>query len=412
MASYSSLAMDKATKAAEVAAKLSQTLMSKSLSQPVRPNLASFLSFDQPESINVPSERIGQIIGKGGIKIRELQEKSGCKIAIANISDPTTPHLRELTLTGAKEGIEKCKQLLKELFAQVKIREGGTPDRTIEIPINSVGLVIGKGGETVRKIIQETNCIVQVQKHEDFSTSGRNPPKPGFQNVYMSGDPASLDQAEKTIRDLVAGAKRAPLNNVGGHGMPPYGMQQPYPQPYGMPPVPYGNNYAPLQNQVTPQPYHPYQMNQPPNMYNPQANPQAQSPIPQALPQAQRYSPYGQPLQAQPYSQQVPYNPAQHTGPPGQAPPQMQGYGAFAPGAPASQTPYNPAQSHNYTQVGQYAPNQSPVTGQPNAQHSQIPGQMNGQLHQAQWQPNLQPNTQQNTNCGQEKNQLNQISGQ
>jgi len=427
---------DKAALAAAVAAKLSQTLLRVPQTRfpAVRPSDVTFLSFGEPETINVPAERVGQIIGKGGMKIREIQEKAQVKMAIAKDNLPDKPHLREIKLTGTKEGIDKCKKLLKELFDEVKIREGGTPDRTIEIPMNVVGLVIGKGGETVRKIIQDTNCIVQVEKNENFAATGRTAPKPGFQNVYLSGDPEALDKAEKVVRDLVAGAgNRRPPQNFPPYGagfMPPYGMPNPYAPPYGMPPGPYG----PGQNYAPPNPYNPAQMYNP-AMYNPQSNPYAQGSQPYSPngqpynpqsqpynPQAQPYNPQAQPYnpQAQPYSPgQVPYNPAQHAPPPGQNQAPQPGYGGAGPSASSGQTPYNPAQPIYYPPVGTYPPNQNNFAGQQGAQPNQIPGQMNGQQHQIPWQPNIKPNElpgQQNNELskmgGQENSQLNQTSGQ
>jgi len=413
---FSSQPMDKAARAAAVAAKLSQTLLRvpQNFSQSVRPGDTTFLSLGEPETINVPSERVGQIIGKGGMKIRELQEKSQVRMAIAKENNPDTPHLREIKLTGSKEGIEKCKKLLKELFEAVKIREGGTPDKTLEIPMNIVGLVIGKGGETVRKIIQETNCIVQVEKNEDFTVTKRTPPKPGFQNVYLSGDAEALEKAEKAVMALVAGAgvRRRPPQNFpyGGGFMPPYGMQHPYPPPYGLPPGPYG---VPGQNYPPPQPYHPGQMYNPPNMYNAQSNPYATNPQQTPFPQAQPYGAPGQPYnpQAQPYSPgQIPYNPAEHAGQ-NQVPPQMQGYGGMGSGDPAGQTQYNPAQPTYYPPAGPYPPNQNNFAGQQNAQPNQIPGQMNAQ-QQIPWQPNIKPNEISGQQTGQVTSQVNQISGQ
>jgi len=426
--------MDHAEKAAAVAAKLSQTLLGLPKPspasyvlerQPVRSTVstpASFFGLPEPESINVPSERVGQIIGKGGMKIREIQEKAQVRMDIAKESNPTTPHLREIKLTGSKEGIQKCKKLLEELYAEVDIRVGGSPDRTIEIPISVVGLIVGRGGETIRRIIEETKCIIQIQKNEDWRVSRRNQPKPGNQNVYLKGDTEALDKAEKTIRDLVAGAgerRRPPQNyQFGGH-MPPAGM--PYPQPYGMPPTSYGNNYAPGQNYAPPQPYPPGQMYAP-QMYNQHPNQHAQGSLPQPFPQAQQYIPQGQPHnpQAQAYlPSQAPYNPAGNIPTPveNQAlPQQMNGYGGLGPTGTSCQTPYNPGQP---SISAQFVPNLPNQTSYQNPQPNQIPGGMNGQFNQIPGQPNYQPNllpgqqnTQINTVHQQQNSQYSQNLGQ
>jgi len=456
---YSSKSMDHREKAVAIAAKLSQTLLGVSKAspvgyvlerQPVRSTPASFFGLPEPESINVPSERVGQIIGKGGMKIREIQEKAQVKMDIAKESSPTTPHLREIKLTGSKEGIEKCKKLLEELYAEVDIRVGGSPDRIIEIPISVVGLVVGRGGETIRRIIEETNCVIQIQRNEDWRVSRRTPPKPGHQNVYLKGNLEALDKAERAIRDLVAGAGRRPppQNYQFGGPMPQPGM--PYP-PYGMPSTIPGNNYTPRQNYAQ-QPYNPGQMYAP-QMYNqhapgpPQPFLQAQQYAPQSQvlnPQPQQYTAQGQPppnTQGQSYlPSQASYNPVGNVPThvqnqastrqmngygglnPGQtlynpavnvptsvqnhAPPrQMGGYSVLGSNDASGQMPYNPGQPSPSTQ---FAPNQPNQTRYQNAQPNQISGSMNGVLNQTP----VQANVQSNLLTGEWKTQINPMNNQ
>jgi len=386
--------MDQAARAAAVAAKLSQTLLAPqnstlsqtptTIRQPVVPNVMSVLGLNAPVSINVPSNRVGQIIGKGGMKIREIQEKAQVRMDIAKESHPNTPHLREVKLTGSMEGIEKCKKLLEELYEEIKVREGGfssglqTPDRTIEIPIHVVGLVIGKGGETIRKIIQDTGCIVHVEKNENWQQSGRTPPKPGHQNVYFKGAKEAVDAAERAIQQLVAGAgdqsRRRPQNYPYGGQKPPYRMHQGYPSPYGMPLGPYGNQYPPGggHNYGPPQPYQP-PVYTPPNPYQP-SNPYQYPVAPQAQgfqSQPQPYpslQPYQQPDHSQTNSSDQQYNPAQATYNPAEATipnhqnpvaPHTEGQGG---------SPYNPADPgpalNTYSPGGTVPPTQQSINGQ------------------------------------------------
>lgn len=64
----------------------------------------------------VPSQKVGQIIGKGGSKIRELQSESEARIQIGDSNGNDT----DVTLTGTNEAISKAEQLINELIEYKK----------------------------------------------------------------------------------------------------------------------------------------------------------------------------------------------------------------------------------------------------------------------------------------------------
>merc|ERR1719350_2673976 len=76
------------------------------------------------EVLHVPSEKVGVIIGKGGSKIREIQDMTGASLQVARESDPATPHLREVTIRGPKEAVERAKQLVFETIQAHDQRNG------------------------------------------------------------------------------------------------------------------------------------------------------------------------------------------------------------------------------------------------------------------------------------------------
>jgi len=63
-------------------------------------------------TMEVPSNQVGRIIGKGGSRIRELQDQSGCRINIDKNSrgDTTT-----VELTGDPEVQQRAKQMIEEV---------------------------------------------------------------------------------------------------------------------------------------------------------------------------------------------------------------------------------------------------------------------------------------------------------
>jgi len=205
---------------------------------------------------SVPSDRVGLLIGKGGAKIREIQERSGARMDIAKRSEPVTPHLREVRLSGGKEQIAIAREIINKLVtnsASFGLKPNShhasvNPNKTIQIPSTTVGLVIGRGGDNIKKIIQETSCTIHIEKDAEAQKAGRTPPQPGFQNVYLKGTDEAVELAEKAVMELVNGEKNrrhigytTPYGQQLGqfiipyqqHGVPMgpqqiYGLQQPY----------------------------------------------------------------------------------------------------------------------------------------------------------------------------------------
>lgn len=64
-------------------------------------------------TMSVPSSKVGRIIGKGGTKIRELQESSGARIKIQTGEDNHDE--TSIDLIGTEEAQTKAKELIEEL---------------------------------------------------------------------------------------------------------------------------------------------------------------------------------------------------------------------------------------------------------------------------------------------------------
>ena len=64
------------------------------------------------DSIVVPSEAVGMIIGKGGETVRDMQDITNCKI---NVSQPTGRDVeREIELIGSRAAIQHAKDAINE----------------------------------------------------------------------------------------------------------------------------------------------------------------------------------------------------------------------------------------------------------------------------------------------------------
>ena len=75
------------------------------------------------------------------------------------------------------------------------------------VPKHAVGLVIGKGGEMIRKIQTETNAKVIFHSLKDDTFSDRE--------CSITGKPLQVDQARRQIQDLINSTMQ---KNGGGGG--------------------------------------------------------------------------------------------------------------------------------------------------------------------------------------------------
>uniref|UniRef100_A0A8C7YU55 Far upstream element (FUSE) binding protein 3 n=1 Tax=Oryzias sinensis TaxID=183150 RepID=A0A8C7YU55_9TELE len=151
------------------------------------------------------------VIGKGGEQISRIQQESGCKIQIASDSGGMLD--RPCTLTGSPENIEQAKRLLSEIIEQCRYGPGFHNDmdgngsiQQMLIPANKVGLVIGKGGETIKQLQERTGVQMMMIQDDPMPTGADKP-------LRITGDPLKVQQARelvvKLIRDKDQGDFRA-----------------------------------------------------------------------------------------------------------------------------------------------------------------------------------------------------------
>ncbi|XP_022912976.2 far upstream element-binding protein 1 isoform X2 [Onthophagus taurus] len=189
--------------------------------------------------IMVPGPKVGLIIGKGGETIKQLQEKSGAKMVVIQ-DGPNQEQEKPLRISGDPAKVEYAKQLVYDLIAEKEMqaynrrggggggggnggmnRGGGMEDRQYDqyggnseaevlVPRAAVGVVIGKGGDMIKKIQQETGAKVQFQQAREEG--------PGERRCYLSGKPQQVDQARQRIEELIDSVHRRDTDGNGGGG--------------------------------------------------------------------------------------------------------------------------------------------------------------------------------------------------
>uniref|UniRef100_A0A8B9J6F3 Far upstream element-binding protein 1 n=1 Tax=Astyanax mexicanus TaxID=7994 RepID=A0A8B9J6F3_ASTMX len=153
------------------------------------------------EEFKVPDGMVGFIIGRGGEQISRIQQESGCKIQIAPDSGGMPE--RSVTLTGSPDSIQAAKRLLSEIVEKGRPSPSfhhndgpGASVQEIMVPASKAGLVIGKGGETIKQL-QERAGVKMVMIQDGPQNTGADKP------LRISGDPFKVQQAKEMVMELI-----------------------------------------------------------------------------------------------------------------------------------------------------------------------------------------------------------------
>jgi len=196
------------------------------------------------EVMQVESRNVGRIIGRGGSKIRELQDDSGAKIQVGREEDEYG--MKTVEISGSDEEVQAAKQMIEQCLSSdfggdrrggggggrggyggdrggdrgygggrdsYGDRRGGGggggfgggrgggggggsfsdgPTETIYVDSSEVGRIIGRGGSRIREMQDDSGCRIKVSRE-----GGAN----GLSSIDLSGAKASIEDAKQRIRD-------------------------------------------------------------------------------------------------------------------------------------------------------------------------------------------------------------------
>ncbi|XP_076944374.1 uncharacterized protein LOC143614988 isoform X2 [Bidens hawaiensis] len=184
------------------------------------------------KKIEIPNGRVGVIIGKGGESIKYLQLQSGAKIQITRDME-ADPHslTRSVEITGQADAIAKAEQLIKDVLAEAESGGSGIVSRRLpgqqggeqfvmKVANNKVGLIIGKGGETIKSMQASSGARIQVIPLHlppgDTSTE---------RNVQINGTPDQIEAAKQLVNEVISENRlRNPMGS-GGYSQQGYQAQ-------------------------------------------------------------------------------------------------------------------------------------------------------------------------------------------
>uniref|UniRef100_A0A915PJM8 K Homology domain-containing protein n=1 Tax=Setaria digitata TaxID=48799 RepID=A0A915PJM8_9BILA len=177
------------------------------------------------ETMEVPDHCVGLVIGRGGEQISQIQSQTNCRVQMSPESDGN--NMRQCTLQGSKMSVDRARAMINEVIARAGNRpppnrpghfDGGVPVGTgrqitqeMFIPGAKCGLVIGKGGETIKNI-QEQTGVKMVMIQENQESGGQ--PKP----LRITGEPEKVENARRMVEEILQSREDHPPGHFGFPG--------------------------------------------------------------------------------------------------------------------------------------------------------------------------------------------------
>ncbi|CAB3403543.1 unnamed protein product [Caenorhabditis bovis] len=174
-------------------------------------NNASMLA----ETFPVPENVVGLVIGKGGSEIRNIQQMSGCRVQM-NPDNSAVNGFRGCQLQGTLASIEAAKAMINDIIhrnqvSSLKTGNGYGNEQTIEIeiPAEKCGLIIGKAGETIRTLQEQSGCKMAMVQQTQAVTGV---PKP----LRIIGTPEQVELAKQLVQNVLNNDSNIPRHHPSG----------------------------------------------------------------------------------------------------------------------------------------------------------------------------------------------------
>jgi far upstream element-binding protein len=191
------------------------------------------------EMIQIDSSLVGLIIGRQGENLRRVEQDTGCRVQFITGPDVSGPK-RDCKITGPLRARTDAKAEIFRIIEengrgpgltnlgrgsglppsrdsgsnQPSLRDGEATTQ-IMVPDRTVGLIIGKGGETIRDLQERSGCHVNIVG-EQKSVNGLRP-------VNLIGSAQAAAMAKNLIMEIVDSDTKSLSNPSGGSRDAPRG---------------------------------------------------------------------------------------------------------------------------------------------------------------------------------------------
>ncbi|CAF1161516.1 unnamed protein product [Adineta ricciae] len=128
-------------------------------------------SNDYPLRILVPSDSVGAVIGKQGATVKQIKQTTHAKVDV-NKSESSNSQERMIVIRGQQENcIQACREVYRIMYEDSKNK-----NKTNEIVVkvlahnNFIGRIIGKGGNIINTIKNETETNIAVSNINELNS--------------------------------------------------------------------------------------------------------------------------------------------------------------------------------------------------------------------------------------------------
>ena len=155
--------------------------------------------------VQVPSGDVRKIIGKGGSKIKEIQDTSGAHV---NIKKDSAGEMTDVEVEGADDQVAKPKELIPACIAGCGGGGSYADPIIMKVPAGDVRKLIGRGGSMIRELQDNSGARINIQKDADGDTV----------EVELKGSTDSTAKAKEAIQQVLAGTYKNTVGDSGGFG--------------------------------------------------------------------------------------------------------------------------------------------------------------------------------------------------
>eukprot|EP00928_Gymnodinium_smaydae_P063819 TRINITY_DN472_c0_g1_i1.p1 TRINITY_DN472_c0_g1~~TRINITY_DN472_c0_g1_i1.p1 ORF type:complete len:418 (-),score=87.25 TRINITY_DN472_c0_g1_i1:98-1351(-) len=177
--------------------------------------------------ILVPTDRIGRVIGRGGMGLRRMREEAGVKVVVDSSEDPYSASSRRVNLTGSVAAISGAFAILSEAAFKNNgdnldvgsPSEGDSSSPVVIVPASSIGRVIGKGGDNLKRIREQTGVHISPEREDATRPGGKVPERLITLTGPVERLPAALQCVLTAAAETAKREQGAAFEAAGGAGV-------------------------------------------------------------------------------------------------------------------------------------------------------------------------------------------------
>ena len=146
------------------------------------------------EEFQISGQYVGLVCGKNDENLKLIERGYNVDITVKS-SDREA----KLMISGDPSDVAQVKEVIQEIIKTgsipMSLLSGSQSDSAnIQIPGNKIGLLIGKGGETINSIQSKSGAKVIFDSQERTSSD---------KSVLIQGSPAAVAKAKEMIKEII-----------------------------------------------------------------------------------------------------------------------------------------------------------------------------------------------------------------